>query len=569
MKKIFLFVVIAITLLFYLPSLTYSVKLYDELNIIKENYLPICNSFAEMIELIKHLGLNYYVESTNTLYSNIYSLRCNPFGNLLQLFIQILFKKNTFLYHAYSICLHLINTSLVFLMLNKASLIISRNKEALSNSYRLAIVAILSLFWALHPANIESILLITNANIVLSYTLVFSAMYCYLSSYSNESNNFNLKIQHYILITACYLPALFIAEFHFLVPAILIAYSLGIIHSSGFTLKLNNFKASILSTLPFITCVVIFIVFFLFSNTRINTTIYNSQSYNNIQLLLERIFWFAPQVMSHLIKLTLAPIKLSIDQSHLVIFGQTLFSPYAICCIAFMLIITFLGFISFFKNKPSLLYILIIPFLISLMPFSHILAPLYNITSERYLYLPSFIFIFGLTHFIIYYASFHKTNLTKVVMPLMSLLLIAMTIRAHIRKVEWEDNISLYKAAIKATDNPLFKAFRYKGLTPTDRILIGLPEFEVDPKYRRIAITLIKEAIKKYKHEKKLYQDKTPAIVKSYGLDPATFYAKSGYFLAQTDFTINTNPEEALKIISNYASDLSLFDSSSASFYAS
>src|SRR3989339_890043 len=112
-------VLLLVVFVFYLRSITYSVKLFDEITILKENYLPVCYSISEIIDLVKRLGLNQYYEATNPLYSNIISLRCNPFGTLHTLIIQFLFQKNFVFYHAYSLILHLINTALVFLILKK------------------------------------------------------------------------------------------------------------------------------------------------------------------------------------------------------------------------------------------------------------------------------------------------------------------------------------------------------------------------------------------------------------------------------------------------------------------
>ena len=83
-----------IVFMFFFRTAFYSLKSYDELMPFNEQYLPVCFSLSEMVELISLLGLNNYFEASNTLYSNIISLRCNPMGNLLQLLIQLVFRKN-------------------------------------------------------------------------------------------------------------------------------------------------------------------------------------------------------------------------------------------------------------------------------------------------------------------------------------------------------------------------------------------------------------------------------------------------------------------------------------------
>ena len=74
-----LLITILSVFVFYFHTLFYSIKAFDELTIFKESYLPIPLSFSEILELIFNLGLHQHVESSNMLYSNISSLRCNPF----------------------------------------------------------------------------------------------------------------------------------------------------------------------------------------------------------------------------------------------------------------------------------------------------------------------------------------------------------------------------------------------------------------------------------------------------------------------------------------------------------
>ncbi len=564
-KTIIFFSVVMLTVLFFFyPTIFYPVKLFDEIIPFKETYLPTCFSLSEMLELISLLGLRQHFEATNTLYSNIVSLRCNPFGNLLQLFIQLIFKKKPLYFHTYSLVLHLINSGIVFLLINKVS---SCFAPKITSTKRLFIVSLLTLLWSLNPTNIESVLLLTNANIVLSYTLCFIATYIFLLPTLNKLTICKTSITHSLIIFLLFLGAQFTAEFHFMLPIILmtylIAFNMGFNHKSDSTF--NQFKKSLMCAIPLIVAMVIFVLFFTLSNTGINVS-----KHQEISLILERVFWLSPQVLFHFIKLFFLPIKLSVDQSLMVVLGKSLLSPHAIFCFSLILLCVLLSFVSLFRADKRFPFFFMIFFLtlLALMPFSQIPAPLYNLASERYLYFPSFIFIFGLSHLIFHLLNKESNKAFFIFASFLTLITITYSTRAHLRTLDWKDSFSLYYSSIKTTNNPLIKAFRYKGLTPQNKIHVHYPEEVVDKKYILLATKNLKIAIKTLKIEKEKYQSSTPLIVKSYGLDPDSLLAKAGYYLAQTDFKLNNDYKMALKLITPYTNDLSKLDCAALSFYA-
>ena len=129
-------------------------------------------------------------------------------------------------------------------------------------------------------------------------------------------------------------------------------------------------------------------------------------------ITLERIFWFAPQIFFHYLKLIFLPINLSIDQGSFVKFAKTIFDPYAVFCSFLMsgaVLLTLTSLIRVRKKKYFYFFILLFPFFLSLIPFLHIISPLYNIASERYLYLPLFFLVFGFAH--VLFLVFENTTL--------------------------------------------------------------------------------------------------------------------------------------------------------------
>ena len=560
---IFCTLTIFLVFIFFYRTIFYSVKIFDEITPFKETYLPVTFSLSEMFELISFLGLNQYFEATNTLYSNIVSLRSNPLGNFLQLFIQFLCKKNPVSYHLYSLIFHLINTGLVFFIISKVSFLSSKNKDASC----LFPVSILTLLWAIHPVNIEPVLLLTNGNVIFSYTICLVIILIYLSSIPKDFKPFKLSFLKSLILFLLFVLALFIVEYHFILPFILLSYTtaMSLYNNPKSTPFLRSFlmclRSSLITVLPLLAGVLVFFFFFLFSDTRINI---NSQL--SFQAICERVFWLSPQILFHYIKLFFLPINLSIDQTFLVKIAKSLFDPYAIFCCIFIALILLFSFLSLMN------FVTFFPFFISLIPFSHMLAPVYNLCSERYLYFPSFILIFGFAHFIFFTGSQNSNRGMPSKIPILVFLVALLsisTIRAYLRTLDWKDSFSLYYSAINTTDNPLYKAFRYKGLLPQEKIFAKYPEKEVETKYIKLAIKNLKQAIVILKEERRKYQKSTPQIIKLYGLDPTSLLVKAGYILAQTDFTLNNDIKRTLKIINPYVRELPLLDSPGLSFYAS
>lgn len=557
---IFLVFTIILTFLFYYQTLFYGIKAYDELAIFKELHVPTCFNLSEIFELISKLGLKQHFESSNILYSNISSLRCDPFCAFLHIITQFIFQKNVFYYHLYGLTLHLINTAFIFLILNKVSVYFAGN---INNRIRLFFILILTILWSTHPVNIESVLLATNANITLSYSLALFTFYLYLFIFLDEKKwGF---FQRFCLFTI-FLFALLIAEFHFMLPIILLSYSIAFRNKREESLK-NNFQISLISVSPIIFASMIYIVLFLLSYTKVN--IHNQISLN---ILLERVFWLSPQILFHFFKLLILPIKLSIDQTLLVHLADSLFSPYAIFCFGVILTLLILSIISLFNTKKRipLFFLIFFPFLLSLLPYSQLLAPIYNLASERYLYLPSFLLILGVSVFIFKTLSqYNNKKITAACLIILVSIQLTYSIRGYIRTIDWKDNISLYTAAIKATENPLFKAYRYRGLIPQNKLLSQYPEREVDLTSQKLAVENLQKAISLYKDKIKNDNGNTPEIIKVYGLDSKTLLAKAVFILAQSDFSLNSNPKSALEIISPYINDLLTYDASAIAFYAS
>lgn len=609
MKKFFLLLTILTVLGFYFHTLFYPIKLFDEITPFKETFLPVATSLDELLELISKLGIFQHLEATNTLYTNITSVRCNPVDNIIKLFIQLIFQKNVFLYRAYNLFLHTINTALIFLILNKISTFLIKEKTGYFITF------MLTLLWALHPVNIESVLLLTNN--ILCYTFSILVIYFYLTFLLNDPLQEKFSMSKNLILFFLYTLSIFTSEYVFMVPFILIAYSTVLFaHFNPKTKNLlQSFHVAFRLNIPLLVGFVLFLLYFLLSDTRINLL-----NQHSLPAALERIFWLAPQVIFHLTSLVLFPKTLSIDGTSIIKLGNILYDPYAIFCIIFLVLTLLLAIISLLQAKRNFPFVFTLSFLflLSIVPFSHILSPLYNLASERYLYLPSFILIFGTSHWIYLFAlqvnannvrqkagdagreesstssagasdgglseggrtraGYHPPNhsmsrinttfYSSATITCLAILVILASFRSLVRTLEWKDTFTLYSSAIKATKNHIYKALRYKGLISNDKVLVKYPEYTTEKKYIKLALKHLKLGIKELIKKEKQYQKLTPLVIKSYGLDPSSLLAKAGYILSQTDFVLNQDPKHALELIEPFTKHITAFDSAASSFYA-
>ena len=177
MDYLFCLITALIVFVFYLHTVNYPWKYFDEQIIYNETILPIPLSFSQIFEYISYFGLNNYFEASNPFYSSISNLRCDPINNLITLFVYFFFQKNAWAYHLLSLSLHVLNTGLLFLTLRKVSLGHKSETFHETSLQKLFTISILTLLWALHPVNVESILFTSNWSAILTYSLCIFLLY--------------------------------------------------------------------------------------------------------------------------------------------------------------------------------------------------------------------------------------------------------------------------------------------------------------------------------------------------------------------------------------------------------
>lgn len=548
---VFCILISFIVFIFYFQSLGYSWKIFDENLIFQEITLPIPDSLEELNEIVGLFGLDNYYDSGNPFYSNISNLRGSPVDVAFNLIIYLILQKSAFGYHAYLLLMHLLNTCLCFLIINK---ILNPNQDQkLTNGL---IAALLTLIWSLHPVNVESILSATNFCTLTANFFYFLIFYYFLRSFRNPS----FLTQTGIFL--CYLIPLYLREHIGTLTLVLFAYlfakKLYLNPKSGIK---NAIQSTLKETAPLFIALFVFVIsFFFFSK---NQTIPQSDFLTTI----ERIFWLFPQIFFHFLKLIFFPKDLSIDQSSFVKLGNTYFDPYSVFCIlltAFIILILFISLVFISKRIFFNTFILISTFLLSLLPYSHIVSPLYNLSSERYLYLPLFFLVFGVAHFI---SNTENPPKKIFIIIFLSLALIASGARSYYRTLDWKDGLSLLKSAVDNAPNNLHKGLREFLMTAAMETLYPEKAKDTLPIHTFNALSIINTAFEDFKKKEELYQKNIPRVIKFYGLDPKTLKAKSAFLNAFAQMSLNYDPQKAISILGPYVNDIEVVDSLVADFY--
>jgi len=539
-----LFICISVILVIYTHTLNRPWIFYDENAIYDETVLPISSSFSEAIEVLKSFGITNNLSSSNFLYSSNSVNRINSLDIPIRLFTGVLFKKNPFYYHLLNLIFHILNTSFVFLILRTIFL----NFKFINR----LIIILLTLFWACHPAHVESILLSTNANATLSYLMFFILFYDFLKN--RDKNNSKPRL---VLLPFCFLLPMLVNEYIIALPIILFVYSF------LENYKLNDFKDSIKNainqTLPYLIGFLLYSIYFLFSSYRF----FQASSFNSAILFFERIFWLAPQILFHYIKLIFFPKILSIDQTSFVRFGESLFDPYSIFCLLFMILWLIVPFIIFTKNKKAFWFITLSwLFFISILPFSQFLSPTYCLAADRYLYTPIFFIIFGISGILNQFFSSLKPTRKYFIALFLSIIVLSLSIRSYLRTNDWQDNISFIKSTIKTSCNDLYKGFRIK--------LLGDEINKSNPNEGTKYITEGQDYFyKAFEYLKKERNTKEPLILKSYGLDNESLLIKTIHLIGFNTFI---NPKDDYKkylnLINQYERYLDRFDPRTLELYA-
>jgi len=269
----------------------------------------------------------------------------------------------------------------------------------------------------------------------------------------------------------------------------------------------------------------------------------------------------------HHLKLILFPINLSIDQSSLVKIGKSIFEPYAIfssitmyLCIA----ITMASFFSLRKKQIFFYLIAFIPFFLGLLPFLHLISPIYNLASERYLYFPLFLLIFGLSHLLF---SFKNLSSKPYMIIILVVILCTYSTRSCIRTFDWKSSYTLLQSAVNTAPNYIYKALREQMTAGSLKEIESNPSKEKVQKHIKKAIKYTTLALNELNLEKIKCQGNLPKIINYYGLDPETLYLKTIFLSAYSQYELNNDANTAVKVFLPYIQDFKVIDTLMLNFF--
>ncbi len=546
-KMYLLLLVISIVFLFYFFSLNREWQFFDERLIFKEELFPIPVNFSELFEVIRTFAFNYHVDSQNAFFSNIITVRSNTIGAILNILISFVFGKTALFYHILQITLHLINTILIwFIFFN----LFASNK--LSQKENHVISSLLTLIWALHPVNVEAVLLTTNWTSLLTYGFCFAFILNLLVKINNDCIGRNLG--EFCLLVILFLISIFISEYSYTLPFILLFFGLYLLLKKNKPTK-ESIITSLRLSLPFFIGLLIYGIYFLSKSVTLFQGSFN--------LTLQRVFWLSPQIFVHFLKLFLYPKDLSLYQTNLITLADTLFHPYAVFSFSLLSIFIFLPACMFSKSKHDNAsgYLLSYPFLFSIFPFLQIFSPTYCLMAERYCYFPLFIFLLFLAALTIEF--FPMVFSKKSFHAILIIVLIVFSTCSAIRISDWQNSFTLYSSALKCHSNHLYKGQIYSVL---GYYLNAIGKTEQLTKYLNLSIDELNKAI----NELRLKSSSPPKILINYGLDAKSLITTCAFSIASTRLNyFKETPEVILKFYEPYISNnLSNTGNSQIDFYA-
>lgn len=498
---IFLLSALYIIFLIYFPSLNREWQFFDERLLYNEGLFPIPNSFTELLEVIRTYAFNYHIDSQNAFFSNIITVRSNIVGTILNILVSYLFQTNVFFYHILQISLHLINSTLAWFIFYKVGM--GRHTGLPQQGLPLQ-ATLFTCIWALHPTNIEAVLLITNWTSLLTYSFCLGFFLYTLTKTTN--NNFKNTASEIFFISFLFLISIMISEYSYTLPFVLFFLVLAFSSAKGRNSIINSIKLCF----PYFLGLIFFAMYYLLSSLHLT-----------FDSFFARLFWLTPQIFIHFLKLFFYPKELSVYQTNLITLASSDFHPYLI--FALVIFLSFL-LIPVLKNKTSALLI-IYSFLFSLFPFLHIVSPTYCIIAERYCYFPLFIFLFFLV-----IISKSRPKFNKALFLILLIALIPLTTRTIYRLNDWKDSFPLYLSAAKCNGDNLYKGQIYSVL---GYYFDSINKKEEMKKYMHLSIKYLEKAFKELKCKN---VTNSPLVLKAYGLDTSSLITTCAFSISNTKF---------------------------------
>jgi hypothetical protein len=419
--------IIIITSLVYFKSLINPFVFDDALVIVKNDFVKSWKNFPLLFTR------SYLTSAEDVIYLGLHNIGAGeisyrPLVTASYFLDYAFWKLNPFGYHLTNLLLHIINVLLVYYSI-----------FFISESKRVALLT--SLFFALHPVNVETVAVVSHREDLLAFLFFLGAFLLFIKSdyYIGRKKAFC-----YSLSLLSFLLALFSKEMSVTLPLVLILYDYFFTSQKK---KEKIFKQIIVRYGAYILVLLFYCwvrFFFLVGAHDFQLRYPGGNFYTNI-LLMSKVFagyiqWF------------LFPVNI-----HLVLPGDPEFIPHSFFNPQVFLSVTLL--ISLFviavkmKKSSKVVSFAIFWFFVTLLPVFNIL-PIRNYMASRYLYFPVVGFCFLMAVFIVKLpglkiAAIPKNIFQRAAGDLIIILLVLYCIFTLVRQFAWQDDLILWSEMVE------------------------------------------------------------------------------------------------------------------------
>lgn len=517
-ENYFIIIPIVITFLLYLVSLSYGFRNFDEDLIIKNFHTN--KTFSEYIEKYLLVDISGITKAQGAAFSSIQNVHFCILERPVFYLINFLFRCNPFLFHTWSLFLHLTVTFFI----TKYLLKLSNNK----------LIALFSgLLWAIHPTNTELVIWATSWPNLLGAVFYFYTL-TKVADLSSNSKNLNQSLPALIFISVLTMVQILLQEYTITIP---LAIFMTVIF------KTTDLKSAFKISFPSFLVVIFYWVLRSICTEKINTPNF-----------IERIIYLTPQTFFHELALIIFPKNLSIDELDLLTLDKNFMGGYHIFCIICLSL--FLYSIFYFRKNLKDLSFGCFLYLIGILPFLQII-PLYSVVAERYNYFGAVFLIFGIVSAIFTILK----NKNKIIIPILIILSILYGTRTYFRIIDWKDSSTLFLSTINTS-----KLLLKKGIW-TYNLAISQKDETKKTELLNLSNNLLNLFLNTPQEIGNL------DILKNYGLDEKSLFAKAALRIS-TNHEILGNKElqynyllKALKYASNNSEIQSLIYKNLGTYY--
>lgn len=371
--------------LIYFDALKHPFTHLDDYEQVVSNPLVNSGLWTDFAPILQSFAVGMFQPLTTAIFKLIYNLS----------------NGETVWFHSIGFVFHLVNGCLIYALLRKFSL---------KHRWSLA----LTLIFAVHPMNVESVAWISATSNLAYTTFYLSALLCYTSQLNNKTK---WTVTFFLFVLSCLSKSAAITF-----PMVLVAYDYVFKKDIKWKEKIPFFAASILFAY---------------------VTFLGRESAGHLSELSTKFNWMeqllivARNLMYYPIKF-LIPIKLSSFYP----FPESLNWTYFLSPLAIM------GLIIFGLKKPfsKLTWFSIFYYLLNIILVSQIIPFGQQITTDRYLYpvLLSFLLLL--------YSALKKID-EKYTLSLIGLLAIGLSIQSHQKSKIWESDVLIWEDVLKNFPN--------------------------------------------------------------------------------------------------------------------